>query len=156
MRNETGHETETIYGEAEREKEKKICAAFTVELTPPPFPLSLHPPFEKECSHMNFTRQWSTYRLSPRQVLYNQPVLCAAESGQSAGSFLQQGHNRCIGHTVLLVPDGSSGSFIVHWKAHMSFICTVKLSGSLPLFHCNYINLITAHELQQHCLQSGA
>ena len=44
MRNETGHETETIYGEAERErKKKKICAAFTVELTPPPSPLSLHP-----------------------------------------------------------------------------------------------------------------
>lgn len=148
MRNETGHETETIYGEAERERKKKICAAFTVELTPPPSPLSLHPLAKKECSHMNFTRQWSTYRLSPRQVLYNQPVLCAADSGQSAGSFLQQGHNRCIGHTVLLAPDSSSGSFIVHWKAHMSLIVTVKLSVRLSLFHHNYINLITAHKLQ--------
>lgn len=136
--------------ERQRErKKKKICAAFTVELTPPPSPLSLHTPLaKKECSHMNFTRQWSTYRLSPRQVLYNQPVLCAADSGQSAGSFLLQGHNRCIGHTVLLAPDSSSGSFIVHWKAHMSLICTVKLSVRLPLFHHNYINLITAHELQ--------
>lgn len=135
--------------ERQRERErKKICAAFTVELTSPPSPLSLHPPCKKECSHMNFTRQWSTYRLSPRQVLYNQPVLCAADSGQSAASFLQQGHNRCIGHTVLLAPDSSSGSFIVHWKAHMSLIFTVKLSVRLSLFRHNYINLITAPELQ--------
>ena len=135
--------------ERQREKEKKkICAAFTVELTPPPSPHSLHPLAKKEFSHMNFTRQWSTYRLSPRQVLYNQPVLCAADSGQSAGSFLQQGHNRCIGHTVLLATDSSSGSFIVHWKAHMSLIVTVKLSVRLSLFHHNYINLITAHKLQ--------
>ena len=135
--------------ERQRERErKKICAAFTVELTSPPSPLSLHPPCKKEYSHMNFTRQWSTYRLSPRQVLYNQPVLCAADSGQSAASFLQQGHNRCIGHTVLLAPDSSSGSFIVHWKAHMSLIFTVKLSVRLSLFHHNYINLITAPELQ--------
>lgn len=143
--------------ERQREREKEqICAAFTVELTPPPSPLSLHPPCKKECSHMNFTRQWSTYRLSPRQVLYNQPVLCAADSGQSAGSFLQQGHNRCIGHTVLLAPDSSSGSFIVHWKAHMSLIFTVKLSVRLPLLHRNYIHLITAHELQWHCLHRVA
>lgn len=134
--------------ERQRERKKKICAAFTVELTPPPSPISLHPPCKKECSHMNFTRQWSTYRLSPRQVLYNQPVLCAADSGQSAGSFLQPGHNRCIGHTVLLDPDSSSGSFIVHWKAHMSLIFTAKLSVRLPLFHHNYINLITAPKLQ--------
>lgn len=138
----------SIERQRERERKKKICAAFTVELTPPPSPLSLHPLAKKECSHMNFTRQWSTYRLSPRQVLYNQPVLCAADSGQSAGSFLQQGHNRCIGHTVLLAPDSSSGSFIVHWKAHMSLIVTVKLSVRLSLFHHNYINLITAHKLQ--------
>lgn len=135
--------------ERQRERErKKICAAFTVELTSPPSPLSLHPPCKKECSHMNFTRQWSTYRLSPRQVLYNQPVLCAADSGQSAASFPQQGHNRCIGHTVLLAPDSSSGSFIVHWKAHMSLIFTVKLSVRLSLFRHNYIKLITAPELQ--------
>lgn len=105
---------------------------------------------------MNFTRQWSTYRLSPRQVLYNQPGLCAVDSGQSAGFFLQQGHNRCIGHTVLLDPDSSSGSFIVHWKAHMSLIFTVKLSVWLPLFHRNCINLITAHRLQWHCLHRVA
>ena len=150
MRNETGHETETIYAEAERERKKKKKSVQLLQLSwHPRLPHSPSTPLQKkECSHMNFTRQWSTYRLSPRQVLYNQPVLCAADSGQSAGSFLQQGHNRCIGHTVLLAPDSSSGSFIVHWKAHMSLIVTVKLSVRLSLFHHNYINLITAHKLQ--------
>lgn len=157
MRNETGHETETIYGEAEREKEKKNLCSFYSWTDTPAFPaLPPPPPCKKECSRMNFTRQWSTYRLSPRQVLYNQPVLCAADSGQSAGSFLQQGHNRCIGHTVLLAPDSSSGSFIVHWKAHMSLIFTVKLSVRLSLFHHNYINLITVRKLQLHCLHRVA
>ena len=149
MQNETGHETETIYGEAERERKKKKSVQLLQLSWHPRLPHSPSTPLQKkECSHMNFTRQWSTYRLSPRQVLYNQPVLCAADSGQSAGSFLQQGHNRCIGHTVLLATDSSSGSFIVHWKAHMSLIVTVKLSMRLSLFHHNYINLITAHKLQ--------
>lgn len=64
-----------------RKKGKKICAAFTVQLSDP---------LQKECSHINFARQWSTYRLSSRQVLYNQSVLCAADSGQSLSCFLQQ------------------------------------------------------------------
>lgn len=90
MQTETGRERKMLYGrDREREKEteeegkkkKKICAAFTVQLSDP---------LQKECSHINFARQWSTYRLSSRQVLYNQSVLCAADSGQSLSCFLQQ------------------------------------------------------------------
>lgn len=100
--------------ERERDREeKKICAAFTVQLSDP---------LKKECSHINFARQWSTYRLSSRQVLYNQSVLCAADSGQSLSCFLQQWHNRCTGHTVLLASDSGSGSFFVYWNTHMSLM----------------------------------
>lgn len=73
-------ETETER-QRKKTKKKKICAAFTVQLSDP---------LQKECSHINFARQWSTYRLSSRQVLYNQSVLCAADSGQSLSCFLQQ------------------------------------------------------------------
>lgn len=87
MQTETGHERKMLYGRdrdretEEEDKKKKICAAFTVQLSDP---------LQKECSHINFARQWSTYRLSSRQVLYNQSVLCAADSGQSLSCFLQQ------------------------------------------------------------------
>lgn len=74
-------ETERQRDRGRRRKKKKICAAFTVQLSDP---------LQKECSHINFARQWSTYRLSSRQVLYNQSVLCAADSGQSLSCFLQQ------------------------------------------------------------------
>lgn len=74
-------ETETERQTKKTKKKKKICAAFTVQLSDP---------LQKECSHINFARQWSTYRLSSRQVLYNQSVLCAADSGQSLSCFLQQ------------------------------------------------------------------
>lgn len=126
MQTETGHERKMPYGrererEMERErKKKKICAAFTVQLSDP---------LQKECSHINFARQWSTYRLSSRQVLYNQSVLCAADSGQSLSCFLQQWHNRCTGHTVLVASDSSSGSFFLCWNTHMSLM--------LPLYRKN-------------------
>lgn len=89
MQTETGYERKMLYGrdrdreteEEDKKKKKKICAAFTVQLSDP---------LQKECSHINFARQWSTYRLSSRQVLYNQSVLCAADSGQSLSCFLQQ------------------------------------------------------------------
>lgn len=132
----------------ERKKKKNLCSFYSWADTPS-FP-ALPPPALQKKNAVIWTLPDNGVptRLSPRQVLYNQPVLCAADSGQSAGSFLQQGHNRCIGHTVPLAPDSSSGSFIVHWKAHMSLIFTVKLSVWLPLFHRNYINLITAHKLR--------
>lgn len=154
MQTETGRERKMLYGrDREREKEteeegkkkKKICAAFTVQLSDP---------LQKECSHINFARQWSTYRLSSRQVLYNQSVLCAADSGQSLSCFLQQWHNRCTGHTVLLASGSSSGSFFVHWNTHMSLMFPLyekKYQPKLALFCHNYISLITAAKPQCHC-----
>ena len=48
MRNETGHEAETIYGEAERERKKKNLCSFYSWADTPAFPTLPPPPLQKK------------------------------------------------------------------------------------------------------------